>query len=238
MEKILVIDDDAEVRENLGEILSMADYEVATAADGEEGIALAKDIRPDLILCDVSMPRLDGYDVLECIQEIPEIALTPLIFLTGNSEPRQLRQGMELGADDYIIKPFDIADLLASIQTRLVKQAKVKHKLEEEKAITRQFQKLAQEGKQSALDRDNMILIKDRLLNKIVENLGDTVNKINLVASLLQTSANSPEQRSKYMGILKEETARQSRLLDEVIELQNLLKPENLEILQRYNLLS
>ncbi|MEB3175518.1 MAG: response regulator [Cyanobacteriota bacterium] len=238
MEKILVIDDDAEVRENLGEILSMADYEVATAVDGEEGIALAKDIRPDLILCDVSMPILDGYDVLECIQSIPEIALTPLIFLTGNSEPCQMRQGMELGADDYIIKPFDVADLLASIQTRLVKQAKIKHKLKEEKNITRQFQKLVQESQKNVLDRDNMILVKDRLLNKIVENLGDTVNKINLVASLLQTSADSPEQRAKYMGILKEETAYQARLLDEVIELQNLLKPENLEILQRYNLLS
>lgn len=238
MEKILVIDDDADVRGNLGEILSMADYEVATAANGEGGIALAKDIRPDLILCDVSMPILDGYDVLECIRSIPEIALTPLIFLTGNSELQQMRLGMELGADDYIIKPFDVADLLASIQTRLVKQAKIRHKLKEEKNITRQFQKLVQESQKTVLDRDNMILVKDRLLNKIVENLGDTINKINLAASLLETSAGSPEQRSKYMGIIKEETAYQARLLDEVIDLQNLLKPENLEILQRYNLLS
>lgn len=238
MEKILVIDDDADVRENLSEILSMADYEVATAANGEEGIALAKDLRPDLILCDVFMPILDGYDVLECIQSIPDIALTPLIFLTGNSEPRQLRQGMELGADDYIIKPFEVANLLASIQARLVKQAKIKHKLEEEKNITRQFQKLVQESQKNVLDRDNMILVKDRLLNKIVEKLGDTINKINLVASLLETSADSPTQQTKYMTILKEETTHQTRLLDEVMELQSLLKPENLEILQRYNLLS
>jgi len=238
MEKILVIDDDAEVRENLKEVLTLADFEVFCATDGDAGIRLAREVEPDLILCDITMPQMDGYEVLDCLQSIPEISTIPLIFLTGNSEPEQQRQGMELGADDYIIKPFDISTLLASIQIRLVKQNRVKQQLQKERDITKQFQKLVQESRRTTLDKENMLNVKDKLLDKVVENLGDSVNKINLACKMLGQSSSLNSQEQQYLAILQEETQRQIKLIDEVVELQSLLKPENVEILQRYNLLS
>jgi DNA-binding response OmpR family regulator len=238
MEKILVIDDDAEVRENLKEILTLADFEVFCSVDGDSGIRLAREVEPDLILCDITMPHMDGYEVLDCLQSIPEISTIPLIFLTGNSEPQQQRQGMELGADDYITKPFDISTLLASIQIRLLKQKRVKQQLQKERDITKQFQKLVQESRRTTLDKENMLKVKDRLLDKIVESLGDSVNNINLAGKMLGQGSGLNTQEKKYLAILKEETQRQIKLIDEVVELQSLLKPENVEILQRYNLLS
>ena len=238
MEKILVIDDDAEVRENLKEILTLADFKVFCSVDGDSGIRLAREVEPDLILCDITMPHMDGYEVLDCLQSIPEISTIPLIFLTGNSEPQQQRQGMELGADDYITKPFDISTLLASIQVRLLKQKRVKQQLQKERDITKQFQKLVQESRRTTLDKENMLKVKDRLLDKIVESLGDSVNNINLAGKMLGQGSGLNTQEKKYLAILKEETQRQIKLIDEVVELQSLLKPENVEILQRYNLLS
>lgn len=121
MNKILLIEDNPEIRENMAEILDLAGYEVYTAENGKEGVATAIREKPDLILCDIMMPVLDGYGVLHMIQKNAELQNTPFIFLTAKSERTEIRKGMELGADDYITKPFDGTELLKAIEIRLKK---------------------------------------------------------------------------------------------------------------------
>jgi CheY-like chemotaxis protein len=121
---ILIIEDNADVRENLEEILSLSGYDVDAAENGKEGIVKAKEILPDLILCDVMMPILDGYGVLKMMNEDPKLLHIPFMFLTAKSAMGDFRKGMGLGADDYIAKPFDDLDLLNSIEVRLKKAQK------------------------------------------------------------------------------------------------------------------
>jgi CRP/FNR family cyclic AMP-dependent transcriptional regulator len=121
MKKILIVEDNDEVRENIAEILELSNYEVATASNGKEGVATALKETPDLIVCDIMMPQLDGYGVLHLLSRHKETANVPFIFLTAKSEKQDFRKGMELGADDYITKPFEGAELLNAIETRLKK---------------------------------------------------------------------------------------------------------------------
>ncbi len=121
MKKILVIEDNANVRENICEILELAGYEVCNAANGKLGVAEAKEQKPDLILCDIMMPELDGYGVLHILSKNPQTAAVPFIFLTAKAEKEDFRMGMNLGADDYITKPFKELDLLDTIEKRLKK---------------------------------------------------------------------------------------------------------------------
>jgi DNA-binding response OmpR family regulator len=123
MQKILLIEDNDEIRENMAEILDLAGYEVFTAADGKEGVKTAMVQIPDLILCDIMMPVLDGYGVLHMLQKHEALEHVPFIFLTAKSERLEIRKGMELGADDYITKPFDGTELLNAIAGRLKKAA-------------------------------------------------------------------------------------------------------------------
>lgn len=129
MKKILVIEDNTEVRENIAEILELSSYQVFTAKDGKEGVATALSELPDLIVCDIMMPLLDGYGVLHLLNKHKETASIPFIFLTAKSEKADLRKGMELGADDYISKPFDGIELLTAIETRLKKTDTLKQSL-------------------------------------------------------------------------------------------------------------
>jgi len=119
MKKILLIEDNLDMRENTAEMLDVANYVVVTAENGKVGVELAKQEKPDLIICDIMMPDLDGYGVLHMISKDPEIAGTPFIFLTAKAEKSDMRKGMNLGADDYMVKPFDKVELLNAIETRL-----------------------------------------------------------------------------------------------------------------------
>ena len=121
MKKILLIEDNLEILENTAEILDLAGYEVFTASDGKAGIAKANECRPDLIISDIMMPVLDGYGVLHLVQKNPELADVPFIFLTARTDRADFRKGMEMGADDYITKPFNDTELLNAIETRLKK---------------------------------------------------------------------------------------------------------------------
>lgn len=122
MTKILLIEDEPQTRENLALILRMEGFEAVTARNGRIGLEAAAREKPDLILCDVSMPELDGFGVLSALRAAPETAGIPLIFLTARGERQDQRSGMNLGADDYIIKPVEPEDLLAAIQARLCRQ--------------------------------------------------------------------------------------------------------------------
>ena len=117
--KILVIEDEKPVRENLSTLLTEEGYAVLLAKNGEEGIMTARMERPDLIVCDIMMPGIDGYEVLNELSRDPNTGVIPFIFLTAKFEREDLRKGMQLGADDYIFKPFKADDLLKSIQVRL-----------------------------------------------------------------------------------------------------------------------
>ncbi|MCE9624612.1 MAG: response regulator [Deltaproteobacteria bacterium] len=121
MKKILLIEDDKMVRENTAEILELARYSVTTAENGKRGILLLKEFVPDLIICDIMMPELDGYGVLHILSRDPDTVGIPFIFLTARAEKSEIRKGMELGADDYLTKPFEEAELLNAIQVRLKK---------------------------------------------------------------------------------------------------------------------
>jgi CRP/FNR family cyclic AMP-dependent transcriptional regulator len=126
MKKILVIEDNTEVRENIAEILELSSYKVVTAEDGKKGVELALTEMPDLIVCDIMMPVLDGYGVLHLLNKHIETYGIPFIFLTAKSEKTDLRKGMEMGADDYITKPFDSIELLNAIEIRLRKTELIK----------------------------------------------------------------------------------------------------------------
>ena len=117
MKKILVIEDNGEVRENLEEILELSGYDVLTAEDGKVGVEKALTDPPDLILCDVMMPHLDGFGVLNILSKKSSTANVPFIFLTAKAEKSDFRRGMNLGADDYITKPFHLAELNSRINS-------------------------------------------------------------------------------------------------------------------------
>lgn len=126
MQKILVIEDEKNVRQNLVELLSYENFTVIAAENGCLGIQLAQEQIPDLIICDVMMPQLDGYDVLKTLRQQLITATIPFIFLTAKCEKADVREGMELGADDYLTKPFTRGELLAAISSRLEKQIAIK----------------------------------------------------------------------------------------------------------------
>ena len=118
---ILIIDDHNDIRENIAEILSLGGYKTFTAENGKKGVELALKERPDLIVCDIMMPELDGYGVLHLLRKNPVTEDIPLIFLTAKSERSDLRKGMEMGADDYVTKPFEELELMNAIECRLNK---------------------------------------------------------------------------------------------------------------------
>lgn len=122
MKKVLLVEDNPEIRENTAEILELAQYEVHTAADGKEGYQKALEVRPDIIVCDIMMPVLDGYGLLHLIQKEETLKNIPFIFLTAKTERLDFRKGMELGADDYLTKPFTDLELMNSIEIRLKKK--------------------------------------------------------------------------------------------------------------------
>jgi diguanylate cyclase len=122
MRTILVVEDDRSIREMLSAFLSQEGFHCVVAQDGLLGIQIAKDILPDLIICDVRMPNLDGYEVLGEVRSDAALRHIPFIFLSGKSEGRSIRQGMNLGADDYLIKPIDRRELIEAVHARLKKQ--------------------------------------------------------------------------------------------------------------------
>ncbi len=121
MKKILVIEDNEDIRSNTAEILELSNYIVITAENGKAGVAKAIEHKPDLIICDIMMPELDGYGVLHAVQRNDDIKNTPFIFLSAKTERSEVRKGMELGADDYIPKPFDGTELLNAVSSRIKK---------------------------------------------------------------------------------------------------------------------
>ncbi len=168
---ILLIEDNLDVRENTAEILELANYHVWTAANGKEGVALAKQHLPDLIICDIMMPELDGYGVLHILSHDQKTAVIPFIFLTAKTEKSDFRKGMNMGADDYITKPFEELDLLDTIRRRLAKSSllgqqnidleeSTKHLFRPKQAV-KALQELKDEQKRLSVDSKYMLFHED-----------------------------------------------------------------------------
>jgi signal transduction histidine kinase len=126
MKQILVIEDDLQILNNIQEILLLEDFEVITAQNGAIGVQLAKEKHPDLIICDVMMPELDGFSVLKTLHQNSLTARIPIIFVTAKAARNDMREGMGLGADDYLTKPFTIPELLKTVSARIEKQEAIK----------------------------------------------------------------------------------------------------------------
>jgi DNA-binding NarL/FixJ family response regulator len=131
MKKVLIIEDNAAMRKNISFMLEMEGLKTCAAADGKEGVQKARSEKPDLILCDVMMPEMDGHQVVQELRKDPAFAVTPFIFLTARADRGDVREGMNLGADDYLTKPIKHADLMDAVRTRLQRAEAVQHVVEQ-----------------------------------------------------------------------------------------------------------
>jgi DNA-binding response OmpR family regulator len=132
MKRVLLIEDDIILRENTAELLELSDFEVITAPNGKIGIETAKQQLPDIVVCDIMMPEIDGYGVLEALSKDVNTRHIPFIFLSAKTERKDVRKGMDLGADDYITKPFTENELISAIDSRLAKVAILKEEREQQ----------------------------------------------------------------------------------------------------------
>ena len=181
-QKILIIEDNDDIRESTAEILELANYEVFQANNGRTGVDMANANLPDLILCDIMMPELDGYGVLYLLNKNPQTSATPFIFLTAKAERMDMRKGMEMGADDYLVKPFDDVELLNAIETRLSKREK------QERFYSKSMAKLTSLVSANAGMKELNEMMQDRKVRtirkkQIIYYEGDTVSGIYLVLS-------------------------------------------------------
>lgn len=179
-QRILIIEDNDDIRESTAEILELANYQVFQADNGRTGVEMAAAELPDLILCDIMMPELDGYGVLYMLNKNVQTAATPFIFLTAKAERMDMRKGMEMGADDYLVKPFDDVELLNAIESRLSKKEK------QEQFYSKSIARLNNlvSGNQGLKELDKMI--SDRKVRSVKKKQilyyeGDTVSGIYLV---------------------------------------------------------
>lgn len=135
MTRILLIEDDMVLRENTAELLELSHYKVITAANGKVGVAMAKKHLPDIIVCDIMMPEIDGYDTLKALSQHTTTKYIPFIFLSAKTEHKDVRKGMNMGADDYITKPFTEDELISAIESRLAKAAILQEAQENTKEV-------------------------------------------------------------------------------------------------------
>ena len=180
--KILIIEDNQDIRENTQELLELSDYSVETAENGKEGVKKAKEISPDLIICDIMMPELDGYGVLQILSKHPDTASIPFIFLTAKAEQDDFRKGMTLGADDYLTKPFDETDLLNAVENRLKKYELFKQKFEQSADGLNDFISLAKQNTDitSLTENKKTQLFKNK---EIIFRAGEMPTKIYFINS-------------------------------------------------------
>jgi CRP-like cAMP-binding protein len=173
---ILVIEDNPEMSENISSILQLAQYRVTSASNGKEGVKLANKLRPDMILCDIMMPELDGYGVLHILHSEPDTATIPFVFITAKADKKDLRQGMNLGADDYLTKPFESTDLLKMVEVRLKKkslmesQANTPEQVSEFFSKTREikdFQKLSENRPVRNFRKKDIIFMEGQMPNDL-----------------------------------------------------------------------
>ena len=229
MTTILIIEDDHSVLDNLEDILNLEDFDVITATNGFKGAEAAFHHLPDLILCDVMMPEMDGHEVVKLLRGEPKTHNIPFIFLTAKADRLDQRAAMELGADDYLTKPFRPDEVIKAIQARLERQAVAMQTYNQELVQTTTL-------KQQLKKNTELSEIKDSLLSKLSKDLREPLTNVNLALFML-SKAQSDAERDRYINILKQEYAREIRLLEDVDKLQEMVTPDNLKVLRQFNLL-
>ncbi|MBE9079365.1 response regulator [Romeria aff. gracilis LEGE 07310] len=229
MSKILIIEDETAVRENLLDLLEAEDYDVVSAENGYLGTKWAMEHIPDLIICDVTMPEVNGHEVLESLRQNPETATIPFIFLTAMADKTDIRKGMALGADDYLTKPFQREELLGAIATRLARQQVTEQQSDQS---SRQIDELkAQVSKlQQSIDE------KDSLISQFQQQLNSAIPKINVALHLLKNRNADPEQYSYSVDLLQKAYAEEFSLLSQVEDLGELLADDDVELLRQLEL--
>ncbi|NDJ18717.1 response regulator [Myxacorys almedinensis] len=224
MNSILVIEDDADILENIEEILELQNFRAIATRNSLAGLELAREEVPDLVICDVMMPKLDGFGVLNQLRQDATTATTPFIFLTGRAERADVRMGMELGADDYLTKPFTNEELVRAIKGCLDKHARLAQQYETKVREAQSLEKQLQVSQELAE-------INGILLQKLSQGLRHPVSNISIATYMLKQSLSETDAQ-RYIAILEEECARGTSLLNEVSGLQEYLNPAKLNILR------
>ncbi|MBD2080234.1 response regulator [Leptolyngbya sp. FACHB-17] len=224
MNRVLVIEDDPEILENIEEILELQSYQTLATSSSLTGLQLAKEMLPSLVICDVIMPGIDGYAVLSELRQQTETATIPFIFLTGRADRADIRLGMELGADDYLTKPFTQAELIGAVQSCLTKYDR----------LSRQYKSLAQQTQ--TLERQLQTLqeladLNRLLLQQLCQGLRHPVSNLTIATYLLKQDI-PKKDFDRYLAILEEECTRSTALLSEVASLQEYLHPSKLNLLR------
>ena len=228
MRKILVIEDETPVRANILELLEAEDFEAVGAENGFIGAIWAQEYLPDLIICDVMMPEVNGYEVISALRQEPRTAMIPFIFLTAMADKADIRQGMDLGADDYLTKPFTRGELLGAISTRFAKHEVVMQQYNTEHQRAEALQQKVQELQQFASTQDE-------LLKQFQQKLQTAVPKLNMAIHLLK-NLQPGSQRNHCLQILQETCNEEITLLNQMPDLQDFLAPEDVSFLQQFNL--
>jgi signal transduction histidine kinase len=219
MQVILVIEDEYAVRKNIADMLKAEGFQAIAAEDGQVGVELAQKYIPDLIICDVMMPKLDGFAVLEKLQQMSITEAIPFIFLSAKSEVSDFRRGMSLGADDYLTKPFTRAELLEAVATRLAKHATFVD-----------LQQKLQEFQQSSL-------LKDDFINTVAHELRSPLATMRMAIEMLQIIPD-PERQQSYLEVLQATCDREVELINDLLDLQRLeaqTDQDNLEVVDLQN---
>lgn len=228
MTKILVIEDEPALREDIVELLSLEGYDAFSAKDGVDGINAAIQFQPDLIICDIMMPRLDGYRVLLDVRANSVTQFTPFIFLTAKSTQDEMRQGMELGADDYVTKPFTHIDLSRAVEMRLAKRAALEREQQEQTDIFRAA--LAYERQQR--------LFKEKLVAMFSNGFPLPLENILTSNTLLRdySAELNAAERQAHFDRIEASAHHLQRTLDDIILVAQMesgslqLKPEHLNV--------
>lgn len=203
MQKILVIEDEEAVRTNLLDLLEAENFKPIGAENGRIGIQLAQEHLPDLIICDIMMPELDGIGVLATLRDEPATNTIPFIFLTAKADRAELRQGMELGADDYLTKPFTPEELLQAIAARMTKRL-----------VTTQLQQKVDQLEQLSTLKDDFLSTASHDLRAPLANMKTAIHLLRI--------ARTEEQRTRYLDVLEAECDRETALLNDLLDLQRL----------------
>jgi DNA-binding response OmpR family regulator len=209
MNKILVIEDEKNIRETIQEILELNNFKVSAAENGLIGVAKALQFKPDLIICDVMMPEMDGFETLRNIRLISEIKNIPFVFLTAKTERRDFREGMNLGADDFLNKPFNTQELLKVIELRIKKSRLEKQQYSEEiSSLKEEIEKL--QNSINDLSYNNSHALRAPLLNIL-----------GLINFLIEESEEKSNLNNDVLQMLKESCLKLSEATEGVEKLLN-----------------
>jgi two-component system, OmpR family, alkaline phosphatase synthesis response regulator PhoP len=214
MPQILLIEDEPLIRDSLEDVLNLEGYSLTTAQNGLAGIEAVKAALPDLIICDINMPEMDGYSVLESLRADPATRDVPFVFLTARSGRADQRQGMDMGADDFLTKPFTVDELLSTVRTRLNRQAVVKQQFQTEQSRNQTLE-------QKVRTQEDLVAMKAKLLDKVIEEFRTPLSNVNMALSMLER-AKGDEERQRYIAILRHEYSRQVGLINEASNLQEM----------------